>query len=256
MSFSRNSNISNWQDQNDCDCPTEDTDQQILDNLKSEMDEHARDLQARRDQHVAMHKKYADLKDDLGKELAKKKSHLAFKQNPRIVRCKKTNEAIEQMIDEIDCLRLTADPIAAHKLLFDLLFAELSTSVDELESLTNNRGCLEKVQAYRDCNAELKKWIRELRGKLQEEIPQVCNPELATRQGPCSDCSQNDPALFRLEMNLHRKIAKASDVSREVDPPRKSVLSKLPPTVLQNLEGMFAGDKSSSKKCCEKKTFS
>jgi hypothetical protein len=98
MSLPRNSNISNWQDQNDCDCPKEATDQQILDNLKSDMDEHARDLQARRDQHAAM---YADLKDDLGKELAKKKSHLAFKQNPRIVRCNKTNEAVEQMIDEI-----------------------------------------------------------------------------------------------------------------------------------------------------------
>ncbi len=65
MSLPRNSNISNWQDQNDCDCPKEGTalnlgnrrawgegtDQQILDNLKSEMDEHARDLKARRDQH-------------------------------------------------------------------------------------------------------------------------------------------------------------------------------------------------------------
>ena len=66
MSLPRNSNISNWQDQNDCDCPKEGTalnlgnrrawgegtDQQILDNLTSEMDEHARDLKARRDQHV------------------------------------------------------------------------------------------------------------------------------------------------------------------------------------------------------------
>jgi hypothetical protein len=44
--------------------------------------EDARNLQARR-----------GLKDDLGKELAKK--------NPRIVRYNETNEAIEQMIYEI-----------------------------------------------------------------------------------------------------------------------------------------------------------
>jgi len=75
----RNSNISNWQYQNDCDYLKEGTDLHILANLKCE-----KNLQARR-----------GLRDDLGKELAKKR------QDPRIVRHNETNEAIEQIIDEI-----------------------------------------------------------------------------------------------------------------------------------------------------------
>ncbi len=54
---------------------------------------------ARTDLHILANlktpEKFAGLKDDLGKELAKKK------QDPRIVRYNETNEAIEQMIDEI-----------------------------------------------------------------------------------------------------------------------------------------------------------
>ena len=262
MSFpKRNSNFRGRNDEDDCVCwpPSDEAvDQQILDNLKASMDKNARELQALRDRHAAEHRKYADLKSSLEKELAERKAQLAIKRNPRISGCEKTNKAIEQMVGEIDGLRLTVDPVAAHRMLRDLLIAELTVSVDHLESLTNNQDCLgqdqKRLECYRDCNAQLKKQLQDLKGKLKEDIPEVCNPELSDGQNqnlPCPDCSKDDPALARKELELHHRIDALTKVDRP--PARRSVLAKLPPQMVQNLEGMFVG--TPNKKFVEKKIF-
>ena len=276
MTSQQNSNANDHEghsDPEDCHCWPEDdedydeTEKQILNNLKNAMDKHAIELKDLKKRHMELHKMLADTKNGLEKELAEKEAQLASKRGPIDDKCKKMNEAIDQVVEDIeDATSLQAE----QKLLNGLLEAELKKATEEYESLKEvslpsseyqqqQLQELEKqVQSYRDSNAQLQKQLQDLKGKLQEEIPEVCNPELVNYQIqnlPCPDCSKDDLALSEMEMNLHLKIASVKDSLMKFQT-EQSLQESLPPHILENLEAIIVGDKAqdgSGRKCVERK---
>jgi chromosome segregation ATPase len=272
MSSQQNSNDNYHSDPEDCHCWPEDDDgkveKQILDNLKSAIDKHAEVLKDLRKGHMEQHKKSVNTKKGLKKELAEKDAQLASKREPLNDRCKKTNEAIDQVVKDINAA--TSLP-TEQKSLNNLLKTELKKANEKYESLAKEPATAlysecqqqklqdleDRVQSYRDSNGQLQKQLEDLKGKLQEVVPQVCNPKLVSVQVqnlPCPDCSE-DSALAEMEMELHRKIANVKDTLMKYQS-EQSLRENLPLHIVKNLETIIVGDKAqddSGRKCIERK---
>ena len=120
---------------NPCNCCSEKDDvekieEQILEDFRNAMAQHAKDLQSLRDNHREKHKQYMITKEHLDKELCEKKDFLTSKVSQKVQPCDELSEAIEKMALEIDnCAGLKNEEYSTDKHHNSFLRNELSSSL-------------------------------------------------------------------------------------------------------------------------------